>query len=139
MNKYIGVKPKLLQLGQTFLDTDRAIELFQECAYIVELDKILVPMGELLGKHEFNHAYKGFTFVMDNQNEKTTANAWNYFMNNQLVAFPYAHNVYSNLDDEFFTFVADGERVLVNRARLYCGTNPIWRLVDSRPLPESKP
>lgn len=79
-----------LVTGSTFVNNDSQLELFAGCVYIRDMHRVLVPGGNLLKPEQFKVAYGGYTFTMDNANEKTTKDAWEAFTQSQAYRCPRA-------------------------------------------------
>ena len=78
--------------GTTFLNNEQQLELFAGCIYIQDAHRILVPGGSMLKPEQFRVAYGGYTFTMDNANEKTTRDAWEAFTQSQAYRCPRANS-----------------------------------------------
>lgn len=76
--------------GSTFVGNAEQVELFGGCVYVQDAHKILAPGGVLLKPDQFRVAFGGYTFTLDNANEKTTRDAWEAFTQNQALRFPKA-------------------------------------------------
>jgi hypothetical protein len=69
------LKPTLVN-GNTFLTIDDQIKLFTGCVYIADVKSVLVPGGHLYGNDQFRAMYGGYSFQMDNVNQRVTRDAW---------------------------------------------------------------
>ena len=76
--------------GSTFAGNSEQVELFNGCVYVQDSHKILVPGGVLLKADQFRVAFGGYSFTLDNANEKTTRDAWEAFTQHQALRFPKA-------------------------------------------------
>jgi len=76
--------------GQTFLSPSQQVEFFKGCVYVRDIHRALVPRGDLLTPDKFKTEYGGYTFSMDNRNEKVSRNAWEAFTENQATRPPRA-------------------------------------------------
>lgn len=76
--------------GSTFVSADQQIEFFKGCTYVVSAHRILTPDGMMLRPDQFKAKYGGFSFPMDNANEKITRNAWECFTESQVFRAPKA-------------------------------------------------
>lgn len=74
--------------GDTFLNADQQIQLFQGCCYVTSAHRILTPTGLMLDQPRFNATYGGFSFSMDQTNERVVRSAWECFLESQAVRFP---------------------------------------------------
>ena len=98
----------------TFLGPEEQVRLFQGCVYIVGQHKILVPGGRLLKPDQFRAVYGGYSFLMDNRNERTSRNAWEVFTESQAVRFPRADSVCFKPSLPAAEIVADAGRTRAN-------------------------
>ena len=73
--------------GFQFMSITQQLEHFKNCYYIISLNRILTPNGALLDQQKFKAAYGGYDFALDNQNAKTTKNAWEIFTESQAIRF----------------------------------------------------
>jgi len=71
-------RPTLVQ-GSTFAGNEEQLQLFAGCVYIRDVHRVLVPGGHILKPEQFKVHFGGYTFTMDNVNEKTTRDAWEAF------------------------------------------------------------
>lgn len=74
--------------GSTFVSADKQPEFFKGCTYVISAHRILTPDGAMLRPDQFKAKYGGFTFPMDNANEKMTRNAWECFTESQVFRAP---------------------------------------------------
>jgi hypothetical protein len=74
--------------GSTFVNNEEQLRLFAGCVYIRELHRVLVPGGSMLKPEQFKVAFGGYTFTMDNANEKTSRDAWEAFTQSQAYRCP---------------------------------------------------
>jgi hypothetical protein len=63
-------------------------ELFKGMIYITDSHRVLVPGGHILKPEQFKVHYGGYTFQMDNGNERTTRDAWEAFTQSQMLRPP---------------------------------------------------
>ncbi len=82
-------RPTLVE-GRTFANPEEQRELFAGCCYIRELHKVLVPGGVMLKPEQFKVHFGGYTFTMDNANERTSRDAWEAFTQSQCYRCPRA-------------------------------------------------
>lgn len=80
-------RPTLVQ-GSTFVGNEEQLTLFAGCVYVRDLHRVLVPGGYLLKPDQFRVAFGGYTFTMDNANEKTSRDAWEAFTQSQAYRCP---------------------------------------------------
>ena len=74
---------------QLLLPTQQA-EHFKGCCYVRDIHRCFTPDGGLLKSEQFNVVYGGYSFSLDNTNEKTTRKAWDCFTESQAMRFPKA-------------------------------------------------
>lgn len=74
--------------GSTFANNEDQLTLFAGCVYVRDAHRVLVPGGVLLKPEQFKVAYGGYTFTMDNANEKTSRDAWEAFTQSQAYRCP---------------------------------------------------
>lgn len=86
----INNKPQKVE-GKTLLSIDEQVQLFEGCVYVQDEHKILVPGGRLLKQDQFRATYGGYSFIMDQNNERVVRNAWEAFTESQAIRFPRAH------------------------------------------------
>lgn len=76
--------------GATFANTEMQQNLFAGCVYVEDLHRVLIPGGILLKPEQFKVHFGGYTFTLDNANEKTTKDAWEAFTQSQALRAPHA-------------------------------------------------
>lgn len=87
-----ALKPERVT-GATFLSVADQIELFAGCVYVADQHRVLVPGGHLRKPDQFRVIFGGYTFAMDEENERTTRDAWEAFTLNQAYRRPQADTV----------------------------------------------
>lgn len=90
------------------------MEHFKGCVYVTSLDKIITPNGTMLTRSRFDSVYGGYSFILDNGNEKTTKSAWEAFTANQRYAAPTADERCFRPIEAPMSLIQSGNRVLVN-------------------------
>jgi hypothetical protein len=100
--------------GATFLTIEQQIEMFAGCVYVVDQHQALVPGGVMLKPEQFRVTFGGFSFPMDNANERTSRDAWEAFTQNQAFRVPRADSTCFKPDRTPGEIIDDGGRVLVN-------------------------
>lgn len=85
----VAIRPSRVT-GTTFLGVEDQEKLFEGCIYVQDEHKVLIPGGYLLNPERFRVAYGGYNMMMDNQNVKTTRNAWEAFTESQVLRAPRA-------------------------------------------------
>lgn len=76
--------------GATFLTVAQQVELFRGCVYVYDAGRILVPGGQELKPDQFRVMYGGYSFPMDNANERTSRDPYEAFTQNQAYRSPRA-------------------------------------------------
>ncbi len=99
---------------QTFIGRENMIALFNDCIYVQDENKILIPNGDLVDQPRFKARYAGYTFVMDNDNEKVSKDAWDAFINNSVIQFPRADGTVFDPSIEFQGTIERAGRLWVN-------------------------
>lgn len=79
--------------GETFLGPDAQRALFAGCVYVLNEHKVLIPGGHLVRPDQFRARFGGYTFAMDNANQRTVRNAWEAFTESQVLRCPQADDV----------------------------------------------
>lgn len=106
-------RPTMVQ-GSTFVNNDDQLKLFAGCVYVRELHRVLVPGGYMLKPDQFRVAFGGYTFTMDNANEKTTRDAWEAFTQSQAYRCPRVDSTCFRPDLAAGAVVKQGGNTLVN-------------------------
>lgn len=84
-----AIRPKLVE-GNTFLTIEQQLDVFTGCVYVCDEHKTLIPGGYLLNPERFRVMFGGFSFMMDNRNERVSRNAWECFTESQAFRAPKA-------------------------------------------------
>jgi hypothetical protein len=100
--------------GETFLSAEGQLQLFNGCTYITSVHRVLVPGGQQLKPDQFKTRFGGYTFMMDDRNERTSRDAWEAFTQSQVLRCPQADGPIFRPDLPFGQIVDDGGRTLVN-------------------------
>lgn len=79
--------------GSTFMSAEGARQLFKGCVYIKEEGKVYVPGCGRLKQDQFKVVFGGYTFAMDDINQRTSRNAWEAFTENQMLRPPMADGI----------------------------------------------
>jgi hypothetical protein len=101
--------------GSTYLDGPSQLALFKGCVYVGDAHRILTPSGYLLEQGQFNAHYGGYTFVMDNENSRTTRKAWECFTESQAYRFPRAEGVCFKPQMPAGAITVEGGRLRANK------------------------
>lgn len=103
--------------GTRYYSIEDMVDLFKNCVYVVRADRIYKD-GELLRQSQFNNAFPGATYTIDDRRRKTTTNAWDAFLHNQHVQFPRVTGFgYDPSIAPGRIFTRDGEQMV----NMYCG------------------
>jgi len=78
--------------GSYITSTDQA-QVFNGCVYVEDMHHILLPDGSLLDQKQFNAHFAGLQFQMQPDGSKPTTNAWECFLESQIVRHPRSHGV----------------------------------------------
>ena len=78
----------LLVSGFQYLTGEAQVEYFRGCRYVTSTHRIFTPRGAMLKPDQFNAAYGGYVFQLDETGDKTTRKAWEAFTESQVVRFP---------------------------------------------------
>lgn len=100
--------------GSTFLTPAEQANMFAGCTYILDQHKVLLPDGRLLAPDRFKAWYGGFTFVMDNRNEKTSRDAWEAITQSQALRAPRVDGTCYRPKLPFGAVVGQGGRKFIN-------------------------
>ncbi len=107
------LKPTVIEHA-TFIGRNEMADLFAGCVYIQDLNCILLPNGDIVDQARFKARYAGRTFVMDNNNDKISKDAWDAFINNSIIAFPRVEGTVFKPALEFQSVVDRAGRQWVN-------------------------
>lgn len=78
--------------GRTILGVEDQARLFAGHAYVRDCHRIMTPEGLLMGREQFDAWHGGFQFVMDTDNAKLSASAWECFTASRAYRFPKVHH-----------------------------------------------
>ncbi len=106
-------RPSLVT-GATFIGNDHQLSMFAGCVYIQDLHKVLIPGGVMLKPDQFKVHFGGYTFTMDNANEKTTRDAWEAFTQSQAYRAPRANSPCFRPDEAPGALIHRDGQVFVN-------------------------
>lgn len=65
-----------------FIAADALAELFAGCVFKLSTMRVILPDGRALNRAQFKVLFGGYTFALDNLNERTTRDAWRAFTDN---------------------------------------------------------
>ena len=101
-------------VGSTFSNNEDQLNLFTGCVYVQDIHRVLVPGGVLLKPEQFKVTYGGYTFTLDNANEKTTRDPWEAFTQSQALRSPRASSTCFRPDRQPGELIQKGGQVFVN-------------------------
>lgn len=76
--------------GYQYLTTEAQTRHFQGCVYVQDLHRVFTPSGSLLRQDQFRATYGGYVFQLDEAGKATTRNAWEAFVESQVIHHPKA-------------------------------------------------
>jgi hypothetical protein len=82
----------------SYLTPLQQIELFAGCVYVTEQHKVFVPKRGLLKPAQFNAAFGGHVFEMDNVGQRLSRNAWVAFTQSEALRPPIVDDTISRPD-----------------------------------------
>lgn len=100
--------------GATFLNLEAQKELFRGCVYVQDRHKVLTPGGHMLKPEQFNVAFGGYAFTMDDTNTRTSRKAWEAFTESQILRAPIADSICFRPDLAPAALVDSAGRTLAN-------------------------
>lgn len=113
----VEVAEPVVRSGFQFIGGTQLAEVFRGCVYVTIPNKIMTPEGTLLKSEQFNAIYGGYTFTLDDSNEKTTKKAWEAFTESQLYSFSKVHDIIYNPDLPFGSIITEEDVKYVNAFR----------------------
>jgi hypothetical protein len=105
--------PKAIE-HQTFIGRENLAAFFAGCVYIRDTNAILLPGGDIVDQARFNAEFAGYSFSMDDINQKTTNKAWDAFLGNSIIRFPRVEGTAFEPSLEFQAVIHRGGRGWVN-------------------------
>lgn len=87
---------------------------FAGCVYVRADNKVYVPDGALLNRSRFNVIYGGYVFLLDGEGRKTTARAWQAFMQNRVYQPPQCHALCFRPEHPCGVLIREEGRILLN-------------------------
>lgn len=100
--------------GGTFLNIDEQVAMFRGCVYVYEQHRVLVPGGMLLKPDQFRVMYGGYSFPMDQANERSTRDAYEAFTQHQAYRSPRSNSTCFKPNMPFGAILEDAGRTRVN-------------------------
>lgn len=103
-----------VRVDATFLKVHELPDLFKDCVYIQDNNGVMLPNGDIVDQSRFNARYGGRSFCLDKDNDRTSKVAFEAFLQNQYVRFPYVDGTVFRPDLPPRTSVIRHEREWVN-------------------------
>lgn len=100
--------------GFQYLSAHQQVDHFAGCVYVQKAHKVFTPSGDLLKPDQFKATYGGHVFALDASNDKTTRNAWEAFVESQVVRYPIAKDEAFRPELKPGALVEEEGRILVN-------------------------
>jgi len=100
--------------GFQYLSAHQQADYFKGCVYVQKLHKVFTPSGDLLKPEQFKATYGGHVFALDASNDKTTRNAWEAFIESQVIRYPMAKDETFRPELTPGALVEEEGRILVN-------------------------
>lgn len=107
------LRPKMVE-GNVFLSPAEQVDFFTGCVYIYESHRVMVPGGHLLNPDRFKVRYGGYSYLMDNANQRTVRDAWEAFTQSQAYRAPRADRTCFRPDLPPGALITEGSRTLAN-------------------------
>ena len=107
------LRPKMVE-GNVFLSPTDQVAFFAGCVYIYESHRVMVPGGHLLNPDRFKVRYGGYSYLMDNANQRTVRDAWEAFTQSQAYRAPRADRTCFRPDLPPGALITEGSRTLAN-------------------------
>lgn len=73
-----------------FMAAQDQVAFFKGCIYVIGLDRVMTPDGQLLSKNQFNSAVQSYEFARDTTGTKTTRSPWEAFNQSLSIQQPQA-------------------------------------------------
>jgi len=105
--------PRLVE-GSTFVSLADQQTMFKGCVYIQSQNRVLIPGGDIIKPETFRVVYGGYSFLMDDRNEKISSDAWEAFTQNKALRRPIAHDLVFRPELPPAAIIEDSGRVLAN-------------------------
>jgi hypothetical protein len=104
----------VVRSGFQFIGGTQLVDMFRGCVYIAKYHSILAPNGMMYKSEQFNTLWGGYTFTLDESNEKTTRKAWEAFTESQLYTFSKVEDITYDPDTPFGSITQEDEVKYVN-------------------------
>lgn len=78
----------IIRSGYQFVGGSQFVEHFKGCVYIIQQHRMMTPSGVMYRPEQFNAAYGGYVFALDDGNGSTTRKAFEAFTESQFASLP---------------------------------------------------
>lgn len=112
--RVVEASEPVVRSGFQFIGGTQLAEMFRGCVYVAKYHSILAPNGMMYKSEQFNTLYGGYTFTLDESNEKTTRKAWEAFTESQLYTFSKVDDINYDPDTAFGSIVTEDGLKYVN-------------------------
>ncbi len=116
---------------QTFIGRENLAILFNGCVYIRDMNAVLLPNGDIVDQARFKVEFAGYTFCMDDINDKVSKDAWEAFIHNSIIRFP---RVEGTTFDPSLPFQAVVERAGRSWVNIYKAPIVLRKKGDAQPF-----
>lgn len=117
--------------GSTWASVEQQMAMFKGCVYVMDQNRALVKGGNILKESQFKVLFGGYTFMMDNANERTSRDAWEAFTQNQAFRCPMADSAAFLPQHEPGAIVQLSGKTVVNT---YWPVNVVRKVGDPTPF-----
>lgn len=100
--------------GSSFIGVEQQAEFFKGCVYVLDAHRVLIPGGRMLKPEQFRAMFGGYTYNMDDRNERVSRNAWEVFTESQALRAPKADTSCFKPDRAAAELIREAGRVSVN-------------------------
>lgn len=80
--------PEVIPNNSTFVGRNELAGFFSGCIYLQDQNAMLLPNGDIVDQARFNALKAGYTFALDNNNDRNTRSAWEAFLSSEIIKFP---------------------------------------------------
>lgn len=78
----------VIRSGYQFIGGSQLVDHFKGCVYIIQQHRMMTPSGVMYRPEQFNAAYGGYVFALDDGNGSTTRKAFEAFTESQFASLP---------------------------------------------------
>ena len=82
------LSPEVIPNNTTFVGRNELAPFFAGCIYLQDQNAMLLPNGDIVDQARFNALKAGYTFALDNNNDRSTRSAWEAFLSSEIIKFP---------------------------------------------------